>query len=83
MDVPSTSGKCLKTSTYSADIFIVTTYKSMDLVYQMNSVDGDTYQSQLPQPCVGQFGQIEMGWLIERWRPLAPPKWTRTIGNGE
>ena len=30
-------------------------------VDQLNSVDGGTYQSLLPQPCVGQFGLIETG----------------------
>ena len=31
---------------------------TMELVHQLNSVDSETYQSLLPQPCVRQFGLI-------------------------
>ena len=31
---------------------------------QLHSVDGETYQSPLPQPSAGQ---IEKDWLTERW----------------
>ena len=38
----------------------------MGYVHQLNSVDGRTYQSILPQPSVWQLGQIkELGCLKE------------------
>ena len=43
----------------------------IDHVDQLNSVDGGTYQSLLPQPSVEQFGLVEMGYLTERWRSLS------------
>ena len=39
----------------------------IELVSKLNSVDGETYQ-----PNAGQL--IEMGWLTEKWRPLAATK---------
>ena len=50
--------------------------------HELNSVNAKKYQSLLPQPTVGQFGLIEMGWLTERWRSLAATEWTSTIGFG-
>ena len=54
---------------------------SIELIHQLNSVDGETYQSLLPQPSVWQFGLIKMGWLTERWRSLAATACTRTEFN--
>ena len=35
-------------------------------VYQLHSVDGDTYQSRLAQPSMGQIDQVEKGFFTER-----------------
>ena len=45
---------CRKTHDFPDTLYIY-------LVHELNSVDGGTYQSLLPQPSVGQFRLVEWG----------------------